>query len=232
MMHNPTCIPLEVKTASIPLRIEQAGKLLCSVLISQPIFSGEVRHPVLRRINQYYERFTKKLLRYADTKLRKAAEEQYQYSMDNMFPFNPFELRSDFFITYNRDNILSLYTDVYEYRGGAHGTTLRFADIWHVSIGCPASPAEFFPEGTNCKRLLTNAATQMASQQLSEGTAMYFDDYAVLIKKNFSSANIYLTESGMALFYQQYAIAPYAEGIPVFIIPYNEEAGPSLPPCP
>jgi len=232
MMHKITCTPLTVKTAEIPLRIEQAGKLLASILISQPIFGGEARPSSLRRINQYYERFTKKLIRYADTKLRIAAEEQYQYSEENMFPFNPFELRSDYYIMYNRDNILSLYIDVYEYRGGAHGTTLRFTDIWHVSLGCPASPAEFFPEGTNYKKLLTNTAVEIASKQLSEGTAMYFDNYEALIRKNFSSANIYLTESGMALFYQQYAIAPYAEGIPVFITPYNEQTGPSLPPCP
>lgn len=231
-MHKITCTPLTVKTAEIPLRIEQAGKLLASVLISQPIFEGEVRPSALKRVNQYYERFTKKLLRYANTKLRSAAEEHYRYSMENMFPFNPFELRSDFYITYNSDNTLSLYTDVYEYRGGAHGSTLRFADIWIVSLGCPASPAEFFPEGTNYKSLLINNAVELAAKQLSEGTAMYFENYETLIRKNFSSANIYLTQSGMALFYQQYAIAPYAEGIPVFIIPYNDESGPSLPPCP
>lgn len=231
-MHKTSCKPLSVRTKEIPMRIEQGGKLLCSVLVNQPIFEGEVRPFPLRRINQYYERFAKKLLRYASTKLRRAAEEQYQYSEENMFPFNPFELRSDYYISYNKDNILSLYIDVYEYRGGAHGTTLRFADIWIVSLGCPASPAEFFPEGTNYKRLLIDEAAHMASQHISEGTAMYFENYEALIKKHFSTANIYLTESGMALFYQQYAIAPYAEGIPVFIIPYDEEKGPSLPPCP
>jgi len=230
-MRKTSCAPLTVKTKEIPLRIEQAGKLLCSVLINQPVFEGEVHPFPLRRINLYYERFTKKLLRYINTKLRRAAEEQYKYSEENMFPFIPFELRTDFSLTYNRDNILSLYTDLYEFRGGAHGSTLRFADIWFVSQGCPASPAEFFPEGTNYKKLLINKAIEMASRRMAEGTAMYFEDYETLIRKNFSSANIYLTETGMALFYQQYAIAPYVEGIPVFIVPYDEERGPSLPPC-
>mgnify|MGYP000847677751 FL=1 len=230
-MRKNSCAPLTVKTKEIPLRIEQAGKLLCSVLIKQPVFEGDVRSFALRRINQYYERFSRKLLRYINTKLRKAAEEQYKYSEENMYPFNPFELRSDFTITYNKNNILSLYTEVYEFRGGAHGSTLRFADIWIVSYGSPVSPAVFFPEGTNYKKLLLDEAIQMATQRMTEGTAMYFSEYEVLMRKNFSTANIYLTESGMALFYQQYAIAPYVEGIPVFIIPYNEETGPSLPPC-
>ena len=230
-MPKKSCAPLTVKTKELPLRIEQAGKLLCSALIKQPVFEGEVRPSPLRRINHYYERFTRKLLRYINTKLRQAAEEQYRYSEENMFPFIPFELRSDFSVTYNHDNVLSLYTDVYEFRGGAHGSTLRFADIWLVSEGSPASPGEFFPEGTNYKKLLINEATELAAQKMAEGTAMYFEDYVALIRKNFSSANIYLTESGMALFYQQYAIAPYVEGIPVFIIPYNAETGPGLPPC-
>jgi Protein of unknown function (DUF3298). len=179
----------------------------------------------------YYERFTKKVSRYATTVMRKNAEKDYEYRMENGYPFNPYELRTDFIVTLNKDGILSLYTDVYEFTGGAHGNTLRYADIWYTGSGFPAIASEFFPKGTNYKRLLTDFATKEAAAQIAAGTSMYFDDYPDLIKKSFSKDNIYLTPAGMALFYQQYEIAPYSEGIPVFITPYNSESGPSLPEC-
>ena len=38
----------------------------------------------------------------------------------------------------------------------------------------------------------------------------------------------YLTPEGLAFFYPMYAIAPAAEGIPVFTVPY-EAVGPYVP---
>ncbi len=226
------CSPLVFETKEIPIRIEYEGTIICGGLLSQPIFSGETRPLALRLINRYYDHFTKELIYYCNNKLKPAAIEDLKYRTENGFPFIPFELRSDYTVTYNKGNLLSLYTDVYEYTGGAHGSTLRFSDMWHTPIGLPASVIEFFPRGTRIKKVLTDAATAMAAEQIAAGTDMYFDDYPALIKKNFSYSNIYITETGLALFYQQYDIAPYAEGIPVFVIPFDNEKGPFMPYCP
>ena len=226
------CTPLKIDTKVIPLQIKHEGTTIINVHISQPVISGETRLLALRLMNKYYERFAKELLYYCNKKLKPEAIKQLEYRTENGFPFYPFELRSDFTVTYNSDGLLSLYTDVYEFTGGAHGSTLRFADIWHTPIGLPASVLEFFPKKTKIKKVLTEAATVMAAEQITAGTDMYFEDYPQLIKKYFSYSNIYITYSGMALFYQQITIAPYAEGIPVFIIPYNKDDGPFIPACP
>lgn len=226
------CTPLIVQTKEIPIKIEHEGTVIISGLLSQPIFSGETRHIALRLINRYYEHFTKELIYYCNDKLKPSAIEELKYRTENGYPFNPYELRSDFTVTYNKDGLLSLYTDVYEYTGGAHGNTHRFADMWHTAIGLPASVLEFFPKGTKIKKVLTDAAAAIAAEQILAGTDMYFDDYPTLMKKEFSYSNIYITETGLALFYQQYAIAPYAEGIPVFITPFDNVNGPFMPYCP
>ena len=226
------CTPLKVETKEIPLRLEHEGTLLCTVLLSQPRLSGETRALALRLMNGYYGRFTKELLYYAEKKLKPAALKELAYRTENGYPFNPFELRSGFTVTYNQDGVLSLYTDVYEFTGGAHGSTLRFADMWHTPIGLPASPVELFPKGTRIKKLLTDFAAETAAAQIAAGTDMYLDGYPDLMRKHFSYSNIYITQTGLALFYQQTTVAPYAEGIPVFVLPFNDEAGPFRPLCP
>ncbi len=230
-MKPSVCPSLDVEALEIPVHIEQNGVLLCTALISQPTVKGQASKWALRRINSYYERFAKKLLRYVNTVLRENALSDYEYRTENGFPFFPYELRSDFALSFNKEGVLSLYTDVYEFTGGAHGNTRRFADIWYGDTGFPAAVSDFFPKGANYKKLLTDVAIREASAQMEAGTSMYFDDYPRLIIKNFSNRNIYLTDSGMALFYQQYEIAPYAEGIPVFVVPYNGETGPFQPDC-
>lgn len=231
-MKPSVCFPLTVETLSIPMKIESEGVLLCSVLINQPVVKGEVPRAALRRINAFYAHFTKTLQHHANTGLKKTAKEDYEYRKENGFPFFPYELRSDFTVTFNNKGLLGLYTDVYEYTGGAHGNTRRFADIWYTYSGLPATAADFFPKGTNIKKLLTDAAKAEAAAEISAGTGVYFDNYTELIKKYYSAQNIFLQENGLSLFYQQYEIAPYSEGIPVFTVPYNELTGPTIPECP
>jgi len=48
------------------------------------------------------------------------------------------------------------------------------------------------------------------------------------VRDAFSPENIYLTEGGLAVFYQPGAIAPVADGVSVFTMPYDE-AGPFDP---
>ena len=51
--------------------------------------------------------------------------------------------------------------------------------------------------------------------------ARYHDNWRQLLRRQFNAQNYYLTEDGLAFFYPMYAIAPSAEGVPVFTLPYD-----------
>jgi hypothetical protein len=59
---------------------------------------------------------------------------------------------------------------------------------------------------------------------------MYFDNYEQLVSTNFKANNFYLSREGLVIYYQQYDIAPYAAGIPTFVIPYGP-GGAKQPGC-
>jgi len=58
-------------------------------------------------------------------------------------------------------------------------------------------------------------------EQLQAGTNYYFDNYCELVLDTFRLQNYYLTPNSIVIYFQQYDIAPYSSGIPVFYMPYK-----------
>ncbi len=186
--------------------------------------TADYRYPVVttgntgadKRINSYYRHLARALMRRARYELLPDAVDEWRFSVENGYPFRPFESTMTYTVTTNDNNLLSLYYDVYEYTGGAHGTTKRFADTWRASDGWFVELGDFFPRGANYKKILTDNAVRIATEQTALGTHQYFDNYPKLIKKYFSRSKFYILPDEIAIFYDQYAIAPGYEGIPVF----------------
>lgn len=186
--------------------------------------TADFRYPIIsggdikagKRINNYYRHIAKTLMRKAKNELLPAAVEEFRYASESGYPFRPFDTVMKYDVTYNTADILSLYYDVYEYTGGAHGITKRFGDSWRSSTGWFLELADFFPRGTNYKRVLIENAITIASKQVADGTHNYFDNYRKLMRKYFSPTKFYIRTSGIEIFYDQYAIAPGYEGTPVF----------------
>lgn len=189
--------------------------------------TADFRYPIVssvntgadKRINNYYRHLAKTLMRKAQRDLLPEAIDEWRYSVENSYPFRPFDTVMKYTVTTNDDDILSLYYDVYEYTGGAHGTTKRFGDTWRSSTGWFVELGDFFPRGVNYKRILTDNAVKIAARQIAEGTHQYFDHYPKLIKKYFSPQKFFILPGNIAIFYDQYAIAPGYEGTPVFEYP-------------
>jgi hypothetical protein len=205
-----------VTEARIAEELTYEGITMVSATFVYPVVSGGNARAE-KRINGYYKHIAKTLLRRAKKELLPAAVDEWTYDIENSYPFRQFEIVMNFTVTYNDSDIFSLYYDVYDYTGGAHGNTKRFGDTWRTSTGWFLELMDFFPRGTNYRRILIDNAVAIATKQMAEGTHQYFDNYPKLIKKYFSPSKYYIVLSGVAIFYDQYAIAPYFEGIPEFI---------------
>ncbi len=70
--------------------------------------------------------------RYYRNVLFNMAVEQYKYDMENGYPVREYDAVVKFDVTYNEFCIVSLYTDEYEYTGGAHGNTIRTSQTWNM----------------------------------------------------------------------------------------------------
>ncbi|MGI6151462.1 MAG: DUF3298 and DUF4163 domain-containing protein [Christensenellales bacterium] len=158
---------------------------------------------------------------YVSNDLFRQAVEGCREACQNGYPFNGYDAVQHFEITYNQQCHFSLYRDQYTYTGGAHGGTVRSSDTWSLKTGCRLPLASFFPNKKDYRAFLIGQITCLADQQMQQNPGIYFENYRELIRKYFDEQSYYLTPDGLAIYYQQYEIAPYATGIVVFTIPYQ-----------
>ncbi|MGI5878296.1 MAG: DUF3298 and DUF4163 domain-containing protein [Christensenellales bacterium] len=171
-------------------------------------------------INTYYRQRAASLIGYAEETLYPAAVEQYRNAQMNGYPFNHYILLQTFEITC-RSSLLSLYSDIYEYTGGAHGLTTRTSETWKVDEGRRLELGDLFVEGYDYMGVIIPAIEAEAARRQAAGEAEYFDDLPANIRRYFDEENYYLTPAGLVIYYPLYTIAPYVSGIQAFTIPYG-----------
>ena len=183
---------------------------------------------IQRTINNHYQSQANCFMNHASCSLVDSAIAEYKTSIENDFPFRPFEAVMHETVTLNADCHLSTYFDQYEYQGGAHGLTVRFSDSWDLQTGRKLDLKDIFHNG-HYRRLLLQRIIALADAQM-QSNPIYFENYRELIVQYFNEDSFYLTPEGIAIYYQQYEIGPYASGIIVFEISYDSLYIPS-PSC-
>ncbi len=195
--------------------------LIMRYTIKYPKFVSETYEVFANKLNSLYRTKAVMYERSNVMNLYQMAIVDYEYSVANNYPVHMFEAYVDFTVTYNQNCALSLYFDQYEYTGGAHGLTIRYSDTWDLSHSRRMELGDFFPHNDHYKDFIINTINSQIEQQILEEKALYFDDYKTLTLQNFKANSFYITKEGLVIFYQQYDIAPYAAGIPTFVIPYG-----------
>ena len=162
--------------------------------------------------------------RHACTELYRSAAAQLAEDRRHGYPFRPYAAAMGYTVPYNHNGFLSIWTDTYEYTGGAHGNTVRCADTWNLATARRMPLEAFFTSPCYRGIILSGVAEQIRAQTAKGGTG-YLEDWPAAIGRCFDERNFFLTPEGIGVFYPLYTIAPYAAGLPVFIIPYPNFGG-------
>jgi Protein of unknown function (DUF3298). len=189
--------------------------------IEYPRFHHLIYQDQMDRINQWYRSQAEALQQNYETELYKEAVEQFEYSKTNQFPFNPYDAVSVYDVTYNQNDILSLYFDDYVYSGGAHGNTVRHSDTWNIKSGCRISLFQNVEDPDALRTQIINVIKEQIAEQMKGEANWYFDEYPQFVTEYFNPESFYLMPDGVVFYYQQYEIAPYSSGIPEFKMSLN-----------
>lgn len=204
--------------------------LILTYSITYPEFSSEQYERVMPRMNAFYRKKGQDYINYVQNVLKRAAITDYKNSIKNGYPVHVYEVVQEFKVTENQNCLLSLYTDQYEYTGGAHGNTVRFSDTWLLTRGIRLPLKAFFPGNRHYEAELKKEINKQIKEQLEVEEGKYFENYKELVEETFSPKQYFLTPKAIAIYFQQYDIAPYVTGIPVFEIPYRK-VNAKLPGC-
>ena len=147
------------------------------------------------------------------------------------FPLRTFQLYSDYRVTCNRNGLLSITCEFYEYTGGAHGMTVRDSYNIDPCTGRQLALKDMFKEGTDYKEIINREIKrQMAAdpdkyftgeewgfKTISDNQAFYLEDAGTAEDGISPAGNV----PGLVVYFDLYEIAPYAAGFPEFKIPWN-----------
>lgn len=198
--------------------------------IKYPHFISEKYQTMLNKLNSLYRTKAVMYERSNIMNLYQMAMVEYEYSIANDYPIRQFEAYVDYKVPYNQNCLLSLYFDQYEYAGGAHGLTYRYSDTWDLNKSRRMEIGDFFPHHSNYKEYLIQNINQQIADQIANENGMYFEDYEKLVRENLKANNFYLSQEGLVIYFQHYDIAPYAAGMPTFVIPIGP-GGAVIPRC-
>lgn len=143
------------------------------------------------------------------------AKENSQEAKKYGLTTTPYAAFSDYKINLNKDNILSLYIDYYQFTGGAHGSTVRKCYNYNLSTGEKLAINDLFKSNAFYKEIINKEI----DNQINKNKGIYFPKYFKGISDNQCFS---IDKDNLIIYFQQYDIAPYATGIPEFKIPHSK----------
>lgn len=196
-------IPVLKATVSLPRPIERNGR-------------------VGRRIDRFYQLQARSYFRYCENWLFPKAAAEYRQALADSAPLPCCTASLTYRVTCSEKGIWSLHTDTRECLGG-RTEILRRGDTWDLRTGYPIPLGDFFPRRTPVRKLLFQTAEAEIRRQEAAGMARYHEKWRQELRRNFNRENYYVTPEGLQFFWQMYAIAPWAEGVPTFSLPFGEQ---------
>lgn len=124
-------------------------------------------------------------------------------------------------VTLQEEGLLSLWQEGREYPGYDRPLILRRGDTWSLDEGAPRTLSSFYPKQRRWKKRLLKQVGEQAQKRLESGESLLDTDCIQRLGRAFDPENFYLTGEGAQIFFPLYALAPGAEGVPVFSIPLS-----------
>lgn len=207
---------VKVENRIVQNKLTYKGEVILKYKIEFPQIRGN------ERFNMYNYNNAVKLQQLCEKELYEQAKKVYDYNQENGYPLMIFEIIKEYVVTYNYNNIISIYSDEYIFEGGAHGNTLRYSQNWNLQQGRMIELSEFYKRNPNYVSEILKEINNQIKDNIQKGNNIYFEDPCCLTSAMFRVENYYLHGEFIAIFYQQYDIAPYSSGIQVFYMPYGK----------
>lgn len=183
------------------------------------VYQIEAKIPLLMQMERkevqakYNDLFRDNILEFVEYTIELAQKNRDELA-DTNFPKRKFVGKVDFDIK-NKDKILSIKFNYYQYTGGAHGNPYSLTYNLDPMTGEDIKLVDFL----NRNNLSLNEVENIIKTKINNNPDNYFQaDYG--FQNLAEDQHYYLTEAELVIYFQPYAIAPYSTGMPEFKIKY------------
>lgn len=200
--------PVTVTTKSV-----QQNTDLINIDLKIPVVSGIKDQKIQNAINGQFE---KDALDFRE-EIESLSVLGEQEAKNAGFPFRKFDATTAFKVAYNKNGLLSIPVEYYQFTGGAHGATEKRPYNYDLKTGRVITLGDIFKKGYNYKE----AINKEVKRQIKEKNDLYFSQPGMEFQTIKENQPFYLVDDGLTVYFAQYEIAPYAAGIPEFKLPFT-----------
>lgn len=168
------------------------------------------------KINDFYINEFEQLNQDAEEFLGQA-QMDYDSSKDSDYNFNPHGLTSFYEITDETDEFISILSSISTYTGGAHPNGLIMGKTFNLKTGDVITLSELL--GLSDDEALTWVKAIVEEKLLADEDMGYYPEVLDIYEESLSMENFYIRDQKIIVYFDAYAIAPYAAGFPEFEIP-------------
>ncbi|HBI93550.1 MAG TPA: DUF3298/DUF4163 domain-containing protein [Terrisporobacter glycolicus] len=163
------------------------------------------------------------IVSFKDNIKKQSEEYKKEYEISNKESSLPkfiYEAYSQYDVTYNENNLVSIPILTYEFTGGAHGMSVLKSFNYNLKSGEELKLKSIFKDNVNYKSIINT----YIKKEIKKNNDLYFTG-----KEGFKGIDddqgFYLENDKLVIYFQLYEIAPYYVGIPKFKIPLNKIEG-------
>lgn len=197
---------------------DEKGNLLAEVKAIYPVLTEAVPEAARDTVNKNIAELTMKA---ADTYLAEVKDEVTQEAVSLGENFHPFQLMISYEDAYYGNGVLSYLTTVWEYRGGANGTTKGVGKIYDLQTGGTKKLGDYI----NLQAGLSERdyMVQVFRRNIAANSETYLADALQSLLDTNTNLGYYLKdEKTMIIFADQTTLKPHSEGIVKLEIPVNK----------
>lgn len=183
------------------------------------VYQIEANIPVLLELNhqdiqdKYNNLFRDNILTFIEYTIKMARQNQRDFAKAE-FPMREFKAKVDYELK-NKEEILSIKLDYYQYTGGAHGNPYSLSYNIDLATGKDLNLVDFLKR----QNMTLAEVEKIIKAEIEKNSDKYFqNEYGF---QNLKEDQCYYLKSGeLVVYFQPYAIAPYSTGMPEFKIEY------------
>lgn len=183
------------------------------------IYQIEANIPVLLELNhqdiqdKYNDLFRDNILTFIEYTIKMARQNHRNFA-EAEFPMQEFKAKVDYELK-NKEEILSIKFDYYQYTGGAHGNPYSLSYNIDLASGKDLNLVDFLKR----QNIALGEVEKIIKAEIEKNSDKYFkNEYGF---QNLEEDQCYYLENGeLVVYFQPYAIAPYSTGIPEFKVEY------------
>lgn len=195
------------------------GNTILVATVVVPEIESEEYATAATIINNYYAEQVEKHMEYAETEL-------YDYAIYNYtnYPedFTTFRTEQFFDVKYNENGFISVVRYIVDSVGNQVSNNSVTTETFELSSGGLVTGSYAFTDASRVKELVTKRVKTDIEAEIKAGVSEYYANWSSGVEESFDIDNFFLTEDGVVFYYDLYTIADAAEGVPTFVVPYDE----------